>query len=63
MVQPPDQYVGENVESTDQIELLENHRRRLTPIAQRLAPYRCHIDAIENNLSRGRRRQPVDHSQ
>src|SRR6266550_3967554 len=60
---PPDQDIGENIQASDQIELLENHRRARAPMPQLPAAQGRDIDAIIEDAAFAGGRQAVDRSE
>jgi hypothetical protein len=63
VIEPPNQHVGEDVEPADQVELLEDHRADLPPVAQGGATQRSDVPALEQDAARARLHEPVDHAQ
>jgi len=63
VVEAAHQHIGHHVEPTDDVELLEHHRARRAPVAQRLPFEAGHVAAFPQNLATAHVLQAVDHAQ
>ena len=63
VVQPPDQHVGQHIQSQHKIELLEDHRGIGAPAVQPSAAELGDVAAVEYHATGGRLDQPVHHPQ